>query len=262
MNRRLLHAFLLTGMGCATYTVDTMASTTPSSAVPGQSLRVAINHGNAVLAKFNPGTGQLSGVSVDIAQELGKVLGATIELVGFDAANKSVEAVRQGLVDFGFFAIDPARSQGLRFTPAYLVIEGAYAVPQNSSIQTLSEVDRPGVRVVVAERSAYDLYLGRTLKEATLVKTVRSDEVVARMVAGSFEVAAGVKQQLENDLQKHHDLRLIQPSFMQIQQAMATAESKPELLAELQRLLEQLKASGFIRESLRRHQIDNVAISP
>ena len=225
-------------------------------------LRVAINYGNAVLARRDEQTGQLSGVSVDIAQEFARQLGRPVELIGFDAANRAVQALRDQRVEVGFFAIDPARSEGLRFTPAYVVIEGAYVVPASSRIQNPQEVDQPGVRVAVAERSAYDLYLSRTLKQAQLVKTVRSSEVVNLMFSRELEVAAGVKQQLEKDMQIHPNLRMLKPSFMQIQQAMATSESNPALHSELVAFLARIKASGFIQSALQRHRIEGVSIAP
>lgn len=233
----------------------------PTIATPP--LRVAINHGNAVLAQMDKTTGQLRGVSVDMAQELGKRLGVEVKLIGFDAANKSVQALRQGAADVGFFAVDPQRSQGLLFTAPYVVIEGAYVVPQQSPIKTSADVDQRGIRVAVAEKSAYDLYLTRALQHAQLIRTTRSSEVVDLMLSRHLDVAAGVRQQLEKDMQSHPDLRLLQPGFMQIEQAMATSGSLVPLHAYLQAFVEQLKASGFIRQALQRHQIEGVvAVAP
>ena len=225
-------------------------------------LRVAINHGNAVLARLDAASGQLSGVSVDLARELGRRWGVEVQLIGFDAANKSVQALRQGVADVGFFAVDPQRSQGLLFTAPYVVIEGAYVVSQHSPIQTLGDVDHPGIRVAVADKSAYDLYLTRTLQQAQLVRTVRSNEVVERMLAQQLEVAAGVKQQLEIDLQKHTQLRMLTPAFMQIQQAMATSQARAELHPPLLRFVEEMKASGFIQKALERHHIEGARVAP
>jgi polar amino acid transport system substrate-binding protein len=225
-------------------------------------LRVAINHGNAVLARIDATSGQLSGVSVDMAQELGRRWGVEVKLIGFDAANKSVQALRQGEADVGFFAVDPQRSQGLLFTAPYLVIEGAYVVPQHSPIQALGDVDRPGIRVAVADKSAYDLYLTRALQQAQLVRTIRSSEVVDLMLTQQLEVAAGVKQQLEKDMQKNTQLHMLSPAFMQIQQAMATSQARAELHPQLLRFVEEMKASGFIQKALERHHIEGAQVAP
>ncbi|MEY4155567.1 MAG: hypothetical protein RJB64_288 [Pseudomonadota bacterium] len=225
-------------------------------------VRVAINHGNAVLARRDASTGELSGVSVDIARELARRLQVQVQLLPFDAANKSVLAVQSGQADVGFFAIDPLRSQGLQFTAPYVVIEGAYAVPQASPLQSPADVDKSGIRVAVAARSAYDLYLSRTIQHATLIRTTRSDQVVDLMLAQRLEVAAGVKQQLERDMQRVPGLRLLQPSFMEIHQAMATPAEHPDNVHYLRGFIEDLKSSGFVRQALTRHRIEGVSVAP
>jgi polar amino acid transport system substrate-binding protein len=116
--------------------------------------------------------------------------------------------------------------------------------------------------VAVAARSAYDLYLTRTLRHATLVRTTRSDQVIDLMLSQQLEVAAGVKQQLERDMQRVPGLRLLSPSFMQIQQAMATSAAHPHQVRYLRQFVEELKASGFVQQALTRHRIDGVSVAP
>lgn len=259
--RTLLTGLTLLATGCA-HLRGSLEAAEPPSWTQRSTLRVAINHGNAVLARRDSRSGELSGVSVDIARELARQLNLTVELIPFDAANKSVEGVRGGQADVGFFAIDPLRSEGLAFTAPYVIIEGAYVVPQSSPIQSSSDVDRSGVRIAVATRSAYDLYLSRNIRQATLVKTTRSDQVVDLMQSQQLDVAAGVKQQLEQDMQRVPGLRMLQPSFMQIQQAMATSATHPQDVRFLRRFVEQLKATGFLRQSLARHRIEGVTVAP
>jgi polar amino acid transport system substrate-binding protein len=262
----MVRRICLTGLarlttGCVLPGVISSDAPAPSWSRRG-TIRVAINHGNAVLARRDPVSGELSGVSVDIARELARRLNLNVELMPFDAANKSVEAVRGGQADVGYFAIDPLRSEGLRFTAPYVIIEGAYAVPQSSPIQTANEVDQPGLRIAVASRSAYDLYLSRHIQHATLIRTTRSDQVVDLMQSQQLEVAAGVKQQLERDMQRVPGLRMLTPSFMQIQQAMAVTDGPPQDALYLNQFVEQLKASGFIRQALIRHRIEGVTVAP
>ena len=107
-------------------------------------LRASINAGNPVLAHRDAVTGEAGGVSVDLARALGLELGVGVELIVFDRAAQSVDAVRSERADVGFFAIDPARSQGLRFTAPYVLIEGSYLVRQDSPVRDNAAVDRPG----------------------------------------------------------------------------------------------------------------------
>ena len=175
---------------------------------PTGKLRAAINFGNPVLAAKDAATGQPRGVSVDLALELGRRLGVPVELVSYDAAGKVVEALKSSAWDVAFLAIDPARAAEITYTPPYVVIEGAYLVPRDSLIRSNEDVDRPGVRIAVATGSAYDLYLSRVIKQATLVRTPNSLEVTDMFVAQKLEVRAGVKQQLEADARRVPGLRL------------------------------------------------------
>ena len=118
--------------------------------------------------------------------------------------------------------VDPVRAAELSFSPPYVVIEGAYLVPRDSLIRSNADVDRPGVRVAVGTGSAYDLYLTRELKQATLVRTPVSGQVADTFVAQKLEVLAGVKQQLEENARQIPGLRLLEGWFMVIKQAMAT----------------------------------------
>lgn len=229
---------------------------------PTGKLRAAINYGNAVLARRDAATGELSGVSVDLARELARRLGVEIQLVPFDAANKSVEAIRNRQVDIGFFAIDPLRGADTDYTAAYVVIEGTYVVPQASGIKVNADVDKPGTRIAVAAKSAYDLFLSRELKRATLVRTVTSAGVVDMFVKEKLEVAAGVKQQLEKDMRRVPGLRMLEGRFMEINQAMGTSKGCDEGIKYMRAFVEEMKASGFVARALERHRIEGVAVAP
>jgi polar amino acid transport system substrate-binding protein len=230
---------------------------------PTGTLRASINLGNPILAQRHPSTGEPGGVSVDLAQALAQSLGVPLSCVVFETANQSVEAVRQEQADIGFFAIDPLRGQGIAFSAPYVLIEGSYLVPQDSPLQANAEVDRPGVRVVVGQGSAYDLFLTRTLKQAELVRAPSSPAVVPVFLQQGLEVAAGVKQQLQADRQRHPGLRLLPGRFMVIQQAMGLPQGRGEAAAVfLAAFVEQMKASGFVAEALQRHGIQGASVAP
>ena len=230
---------------------------------PTGRLRVAINLGNPILANKDPQTGAPSGVSVDLARELALRLGVDIELVVFDAAGKSVEAVTQEQADIGFFAVDPLRGAGIAFTAPYVLIEGCYLVPDGSPIRTNEEVDRAGHVVVVGKGSAYDLHLSRELKHASIIRSPTSPTVVDTFVEHKADVAAGVKQQLQADASRIGGLRLLGGRFMVIQQAMGTSKGRGAAAAEcLRDFVEEMKASGFVAAALARHGIEGASVAP
>lgn len=233
-----------------------------SAFTPTGKLRASINLGNPILAGKDA-EGNPCGVSVDLARALAKELDTELELVVFDAAGKSVEAVVAEQADFGFFAIDPVRGEQIAFTAPYVLIEGYYLVKNESPLKTNDEVDRAEHRVVVGKGSAYDLYLTRTLKNATILRSPTSPTVVDFFLKEGAEVAAGVKQQLEANAAQVGGLRLLNERFMVIQQAMGVPKSRgAEAAAFLAAFVEKMKASGFVAEALARHQIKGASVAP
>jgi polar amino acid transport system substrate-binding protein len=225
---------------------------------PTGTLRASINLGNPVLAQGTPTVP--SGVTVDIARELASRLGVAIELVCFDAARKSFEAMVVGRVDVCFLAIEPARDAEVAFTAPYVVIEGVFVVPQGSVIATIDEVDRDGVRIGVKQGSAYDLFLTRTLRHASVV---RGDEGLDVFRDLGLEVAAGIRQPITEFVDSHPGFRQIEGRFMEIQQAMGTTRTRgPETVRFLRAFVEELKSSGFVAEALRRANQPDATVAP
>ncbi len=211
-------------------------------------LRVSINLGNPVLAQGTPDAP--AGVTVDIAREVAARLELPVEFLCFDAARKSFEAMTSGQADICFLAIEPAREAEVAFTAPYVVIEGVYAVPTDSELATVADVDREGVRIGVKRGSAYDLFLTRTLEHATVV---RGDEGVDIFRAEGLEVVAGIRQPLTAYVAANPDLRVIEDRFMEIRQALGTTKTRtPETVLFLTDLIDELKANGFVADSLRR----------
>lgn len=230
---------------------------------PTKKLRASINLGNPILANKDPQSGLPFGVSVDLANNFAKRLGVELELVVFDSAGKSVEAVTAKKADIGFFAVDPLRGEGIGFTAPYVLIEGAYLVKNDSSIQANEEVDNAKNKVVVGKGSAYDLFLSRELKHAVIVRSPTSPTVVDVFVEEGHDVAAGVRQQLEADMKRYAGFRLLPGRFMVIQQAMGLPKSYgPEAAEFLSEYVEEMKSSGFVAQSLERHGIEGASVAP
>lgn len=233
-----------------------------STLAPRGHLRASINTGNPILARRDA-DGQAAGVSVDLARRFAQHVGLELELVVFDAAGKSVDAVTREEADFGFFAVDPVRGAGIGFTAPYVLIEGSYLVRANSPLTDNAQVDEAGRTVVVGQGSAYDLYLTRELRHAQILRAPTSPAVVDVFVGSAADVAAGVRQQLQADAARLPGLRLLPGRFMVIQQAMGVPRPRGE---EARRVLaafvEEAKASGFVADALRRHGIEGAAVAP
>ncbi len=234
-----------------------------SAFAPTGALRASINLGNPILAHRDPRTGEPGGVSVDLARALAQRLGIVADLVVFDKAAQSVEAVKSGQADIGFFAVDPARGEGLRFTAPYVLIEGSYLVPAGSALHDNAEVDREGTRVGVGSGSAYDLFLTRELKAAHIERVFNAQAVVEALRDGRIDVAAGIRQQLESLARADAALRLLPGRFMVIQQAMGLPVARgAEAAAALAAFVEEMKASGFVADALARHGVEGATVAP
>ena len=249
--------------GCATLPGRSSASASAARSELANTgkLRAAINFGNPILA--TRGTdGQPRGLSVDLAREAARRLELPIELVTFNSAGTVVEAIKARQVDLAFVAIDPVRAADMEYTAPYVVIEGAYLVREASPLRRNEDVDRSGTRVAVGRGSAYDLFLTRELKAATLVRVPTSPQVVDDFLAQNLDVAAGVKQQLEMDGRRVGGVRLLPGRFMVIEQAMGVPKGRTAAQAWLSAYIEEMKASGFVAEGLRRHGIEGAGVAP
>ena len=244
--------------------MKTIDSCALSSFVPTATLRVGINLGNPILANEEPNTKRLYGVTIDIANEIGKRISLPVQLIPFKTAGATVDAVKTGEIDLVFVAIDPVRGADISYTPAYIQIEGAYMVKANSSINNNEEVDAVGNEIVVGKGSAYDLYLSREIKHATLLRAASSQAVVDDFMSGQGNVAAGVKQQLESDAKRYEGLRMLPGRFMVINQAIGIPKARTQYevtTAYLSDVIAELKQSGFIAEAMKRHNIQGAKVA-
>jgi polar amino acid transport system substrate-binding protein len=242
------------------------ASAAPADAVkdlaPTGRLRAAINFGNPVLEQKDPKTGAPRGVSVALARELGRQLGVPVVLVPFNEAGAVFEASKVGDWDVAFLAIDPVRAAEIGFTAAYVLIEGTYAVPAGSKLETIESVDSDGVRIGVAKGSAYDLFLTRTLKHAQIVRADNGAAAVELLEQHQVEALAGVKQPLIDYANTHPTARIIPGRFMEIQQAMGTLKARTVGTGYLKGFVETMKASGFVAKELAASGQHDATVAP
>ena len=225
-------------------------------------LRASLNMGNPVLANVDS-NGQPYGISIDLARALGAELNLPVELVVNNTAGKSVETVTSGRADIGFFAIDPERGKEIAFTWPYVLIEGFYLVRAADPVTRNDQVDVIGKKVVVGKGSAYDLFLSRHLKHAEIVHANSSQAVVPTFLDQHIDVAAGVKQQLQLDTKGIQGVRLLPERFMVIRQAMGIPKERGAAAAAfLRHFVEKMKAEGFVKHSMTRHNIEGAAVAP
>jgi polar amino acid transport system substrate-binding protein len=233
-----------------------------SELAPTGKLRVGINHGNPVLATRDPSSGELRGVAVDLARELGSRTGLAVELVAFESAGKMFDAVKTGSWDVAFLAVDPGRAAEIDFTAPYIEIEGTYLVPAGLLVRDVADVDREGVRIGVSAKSAYDLFLSRNLQHAELVRGPTNEAGFDLILAGKVDVAAGIRQHLVANSHRLPGSRVLDGRFMAIQQAVGIPKGRETGAKYLREFIEDVKASGFVARAIEKAGIRGVSIAP
>ena len=225
-------------------------------------VRAGINYGNSILAKKDAATGASSGVAIDLARDVAQRLGVPLEIVAYDTVAAMVDAAKSGAWDIAFLGIDPARENEIGFTAAHLHIEATYLVPGDSPLRAVADVDREGVRVAAPARANYELYLGRSLKRAELVRAVSHDAAFDLLVKGQVHALAGLRQALFGLADKLPRSRMVDGNFMVVPQAIGVPRGRDAGLAFLRTVVEKAKASGLVARAIEKTGARGVSVAP
>lgn len=263
---------MLAGLVLASCAV-TSSTSGPASAVspalraefaPSGTLVMAVNYGNIVHTQRDPAGGPPGGVAPELARELARRLGVPIRYVTYEVAGKLADAATEGTWDLGFLAVDPARAQTIAFSAPYVLIQGSYLVRQEAPMRGVGDFDRPGLKIAVGLKTAYDLHLSRVLKNAELVRYPTSQAAIDAFVGGQdgLGAAAGVRQALAVAARKDSRFRVVDGAFMSIDQAAGVPKSRPQASRYLNDFVEEMKASGFVARKLAESGNADATIAP
>lgn len=225
-------------------------------------LRVGINFGNTLLTAKDPASGEARGIAVDLARELGRRLGVTIEIVPFDSAGKMADAVKSGVWDVAFLAIEAERAAAIAFSAAYLEIESTYLVSAGSPLRTIADVDREGIRIAVSAKGGNDLFLSRTLKRAQLVRVPGSRAAFKLFVADKLEAYAGLKPELVRYSNTLPGSRVLDGRYTVVQQAVGTPKGHEAGAKYLREFVEDVKASGLVAQFIEKNGVRGLTVAP
>ena len=234
--------------------------TVRSELAPTGTLRAGLNRSNFLLVAKDSPAENPRGVAVDMARELARRLGVAVSFLNFESPGKMADAVKTW--DVAFLGAEPARAAEIDFTPAYVEIEATYLVPAGSPLKAIADVDRPGVRISVSNRSAYDLYLTRALKHAELVRSDGLDASYERFVADKLDALSGLRPRLVLDVLKLPGATILEGRFTAIQQAIGTPKGRPTGAQYLRDFVAETKASGFVAELIERNGARGLSVAP
>jgi polar amino acid transport system substrate-binding protein len=233
-----------------------------SELAPHGVLRAGVNMSNFLLVTGRSASGDPQGVSPDMARAIADRLGVPVVYVPFPKPGELADAVGTDTWDIGLIGAEPARAEKIAFSPAYVEIEATYMVPPGSKLQTIADVDKPGVRIAVTARSAYDLWLDRNIKHATLIRSASLDSAYDQFVQDKLEALAGLRPRLITDVTKMPGARILDGQFTAVQQAVGTARANTEGAAFLRAFVEEAKASGLVASLIERHHVVGLSVAP
>jgi polar amino acid transport system substrate-binding protein len=233
-----------------------------SELAPTGTLRAGINFGNALLTKRPVPGGEASGIAVDLSRELANRLGVPLAIVPFDTPGQAADAVSQGLWDVIFIAAGPERAAAIDFSPPYVQLEATYLVAPDSRIQTVEQVDRAGIRIGVGAKTAYELHLTRTLRNAELVRVKTSAEAIRLMELKQIDAVAALAEMLHPYTRTVPGSRVLPGHFVLADQAVGTPKGRPAGAQFLRRFVEDAKSSGLIDELIKRNGVHGVLVAP
>lgn len=227
---------------------------------PTGKLRVGVNLSNFLLVQRNA-DGSIRGIVPDLAQELARRLGVSAELRKYEKVGDVADGAKKDEWDVAFIGAEPQRAAEIDFTAPYVEIEATYLVPAGSPITAMGDVDRTGVRIAVADRSAYHLWLARNIKHARLMTADGIEASYQLFLKEKLEVLAGLKPRLMDDVAKLPGAKILDGRFTAVQQAIGTPKGRPEGAAYLRKFAEDVKASGLVAQLIERHGIRGLSVA-
>lgn len=229
---------------------------------PTGTLRVGVNMSNFLLTAQDAVTGVPKGVAVDLGRELASRLGLPVEIVPYPNPGALADAAKTGAWDVGFLGAEPQRANEIDFTAAYVEIEATYLVPPGSPLKAIADVDRNGVHIAVPEKSAYELYLSRSLKHAKLVLEKGADNAFKRFTADKLDALAGLKPRLVTDSDNLPGSRILDGRFTAVQQAAGMPKGRPAASRYLREYIEDVKASGLVARTIAKNNVRGLTVAP
>jgi polar amino acid transport system substrate-binding protein len=233
-----------------------------SQLAPTGVLRAGINMSNFLLVTGKTASGDPQGVAPDMAAEIARRLGVPVKYVQFERPSKLADAAATNTWDIGLIGAEPQRAEKISFTAAYCEIEATYLVQPNSPFQTVGDVDHAGARIAVRRGAAYDLWLERNIKHATVLRSDSAEGPLDQFIAEKLEALAGLRPGLLGDVKKVPGGRILPGNFMTVQQAIGTEKKNATGAAFLAEFIAEAKRSGLVAKLIEKHHVVGLSVAP
>lgn len=241
--------------------IGVMPDDIKSVLAPSGVLRAGINMSNFLLVSQRTPEGGPAGVSPDMAAAIAAHLGLPIQYVPYANPGLLADAATTDEWDIALIGAEPQRAEVIAFTHAYAEIEATYLVPAGSPLKRLDDVDAAGVRIAVAERTAYGLWLDRNIRHAELVHAAGLDGSLKTFTEGRLDALAGLRPRLMADAETLPGARVLEGRFMAVQQAIGVPRAKAAAVDHLARFVEAARRDGFVADLIARFGVEGLSVA-
>lgn len=245
---------------CAT--APTAPPAARSELAPTGKLRVALLTLNPSYVTKDGAASEMQGIAVDLGRELARQLGVPFEPVRYPAVGRLLDGAKSGTWDVAFLGFEPARTAYMDFTAAYAQVGSSYMVPAGSSIRSIGDVDRPGLRIGVAQRSAQDVLLTRSIKQAQVMRLPATRDGVQLLASGKLDALMANRIVLFEEIKSLPGSRILDGSVLDVGQSLGIAKGRPAGTAFAKTFIEYAKSSGLVQQAIDRAGMRGMNVAP
>ena len=246
--------------GCASFS-HTPTPEVRQALAPTGKLRVGLQLGNPLNVIHDAASGEMRGVAFDLGRELARRIGVPFEPVLYPSVGALLDSGKSGAWDVAFVGFSPARAKEWNFSPLHLEVEFGYLVPGGSAISAVGDVDRPGIRVAVQEKSGPDNFFSRTLKSAVVVRASSNPGALETVKSGNADAMGSLKPILFEMSKQLPGSRVLEGRPGMDPHAMAMPQGRDLGAAYARKFIEEAKSAGLVSAAIERAGLRGVVVA-
>jgi polar amino acid transport system substrate-binding protein len=228
---------------------------------PTGKLRFGLQLGNPLNVIRDPASGEMKGLGFDLGKELARRIGVPYEPVLYPSIGALLESGKSGAWDITHVGFTSERAKEFDLVAAHVEVEFGYLIPGDSSISTMADVDRPGIRVAVQEKSGPDVFFSRTLKNAVLVRAPSNPGALEVLKSGRADVMGSIKPILSELSNQLPGSRILDGRPGIDPHVVAMPKGRGPGVAYLRQFMEDAKSEGLVKAAIERAGLRGVVVA-
>ena len=220
-------------------------------------LRIGVNMSNFLLVNSKDKLGVIDGVSPGIGKKLAKELNISFEIVQFANPGLLADAVDNNEWDIGNIASEKERGKTIDFSDPYVNIDANFLFREEDNFKNNNDIDQPGIKIAVFERSAYDLWLTENFKKAELIRVNSIEESHNLFRENKVNILAGLKPKLIDEIKNNNAYKMILSPFTYIKQSIGIKKGNPEVLDYINKFVSIKIKEGYVKNLLQKYSVQD-----